>query len=118
MPAEEQEVAAAESDAAKTGALHGGSHPSTVTRRDHVVLHTDGHVGGPQPATLARIVTGQGQIGVSAAQGADALGQFWTHPKETPSLKGRECRDTLHREKRRHKGDFVSGPRSWSTKGR
>ena len=47
-------------DAAKTGALHGGSNPSAVAR-DHVVLHIDEHVGRFQPAILARIVVEQEQ---------------------------------------------------------
>ena len=38
--------------AAKTGTLHNGSDPSSVAR-DNVVLHSDGHVGGPQPGILA-----------------------------------------------------------------
>ena len=39
------------SNAAKTGALHSGSHPSSVTR-DNVVLRTDEHVGGPQRGAI------------------------------------------------------------------
>ena len=48
------------SNAAKPGALHSGSHPSSVTR-DTVVLRADEHVGGPQPAILARTAVAQEQ---------------------------------------------------------
>ena len=34
-------------------ALHGGRYPSSITR-DHVVLHTGKHVGGPQPHSRSR----------------------------------------------------------------